>query len=79
MYTPTPRGRGPYRTNQRGNMFKHANVFFPNEKVRVISDGKVASATEGRILEVDAAENQALVDFGGDHRQWIELSRLDKA
>lgn len=78
IWAPSPPSHGPYRTAQGNTMFKHANTYFPKDRVRVVAGGKTASQLEGRVVDVNHdGEDHVLVDFG-DHKEWIETSRLTK-
>lgn len=57
------------------SMFKHANQLFPRDKV--VKTTKTASGA-GEVLDVDASQELAKIDWGGGHSTWEKLDDLVK-
>ena len=61
-------------------MFKHANTFFPDQRV-VSTDAKVKIAElqpSGRVLTADAETGKVKVAWDGGVEEWVDPSQLSK-
>jgi hypothetical protein len=59
-------------------MFKHANTYFPGDKVAQATDKTASAQQKGRVVDADAESGQVKVEWEDGHTSFVEADKLAK-